>query len=124
MNPMCRRVSFSDLISRLGGVERRGLWLAPLLLLGLSGCASLEETAPIVSTGAGASSATLYLGRKIYTQQCTACHAAEPVTAYTAAQWAKILPDMAERSKLAPDQAAALRAYVVAVLQTRTIAAR
>jgi mono/diheme cytochrome c family protein len=124
MNPMCRRALSSDSISRLGGVKRRGLRLAPLFLLAVGGCVSLEQTAPIVSAGAGANSATLYLGRKIYTQQCTACHAAEAVSSYTAAQWATILPDMAERSKLVPDQAAAVRAYVAAVLRTRVTAAR
>lgn len=72
----------------------------------------------------GGQSATLHAGRRLYTQQCTACHAAEPITDYSRAEWAKILPDMAERTKLTGDQSAALQSYVLAVLRNPATTAR
>jgi trimethylamine-N-oxide reductase (cytochrome c) len=51
-------------------------------------------------------------GRKLYYGRCTACHAPEPVKDYTRAEWATIIPDMADESNLKASQTAALRAYI------------
>jgi mono/diheme cytochrome c family protein len=51
-------------------------------------------------------------GRSLYYGRCTACHAPEPVRDYTRAEWATILPDMAEESNLNPAQTAALKAFI------------
>ena len=123
MNPMCKPGSSSALTSNPARGERRGLWRAPLLFL-LGGCSGLEQAAPVVSASPGHSSAELAAGRRIYTQQCTACHVAEPVSDYSRAEWAKILPDMAERTKLRADQIAALESYVLAVIQNQAKTAR
>ncbi len=80
----------------------------------LTGCVSLDTAAPQVNTpGAG----PLTAGRDIYVGRCAKCHAVEPVLDYTAAQWATIMPDMAERTKLTPTETAAVTAYVDHVLR-------
>jgi mono/diheme cytochrome c family protein len=113
---MSKLVSSLVSLSKLVGVKRRGLRLAPLFLV-LGGCGSVENAAPIVISGGGAHAATLQSGRAIYTRQCTACHSAEPIRKYSGAEWNTILPDMAQRTKLTSDQAAAVSAYVAAVLE-------
>lgn len=120
---MSNRGSFSALISKKVVVWRRELRFAPLFpaAIFLASCASLEQTVPIVASAPGESSAMLAEGRTIYTHQCTACHSAEPVSAYSAAQWRQILPDMNRKSKLTPEQGQAVETYVFAALN---IAAR
>lgn len=120
---MCNPVSFLGSVSKQVVVERRGLWLAPLSLF-LTSCMSVEQIAPTVTSAPGSSSAVLAEGRSIYTRQCTACHTAEPVSAYTAAQWREILPRMSEETKLNPAQSRAVEAYVFAALNVRPAAAR
>ena len=97
-------------------MQRRGLWLAPLLLL-LGGCTGLEQIAPVMVAGGGAAPGTLHEGRRIYLSQCASCHTPLAITDYSRAQWATIMPDMAERTKLNGAQTAAVTAYVAAVLQ-------
>ena len=86
-----------------------------LVLLGLlPGCVSLDTAAPPPGPSA---TGPLTEGRAIYVGQCAKCHAVEPVLDYTRAQWATIMPDMAERTKLNAGETAAVTAYVNHVLR-------
>ncbi len=51
-------------------------------------------------------------GRLIYVTKCAKCHAPEPVTKYSYAQWQVIMPDMIEETKLNATDAAAVTSYV------------
>lgn len=86
------------------------------LTLGLCSCQSLDQLAPPVASISARPSGPLALGREIYVTKCTKCHSPEPVLKYSAAEWEKIVPDMAEESKLTERQTAAVRDYVMAVL--------
>ena len=86
----------------------------------LGGCASLQSVAPpvtpaVVSASGGASVATLEEGRRIFAGACTSCHAADPVSRYTLAEWRDIVADMAPRTKLDDHRRGALLAYITAV---------
>lgn len=83
-----------------------------------AGCVSVETVAPPVSVLRGGDGAEVAEGRRLYLTTCTKCHAAEPVRNYSEAEWATILPDMAEESHFSPAQTAAVAAYVRAVLST------
>lgn len=82
----------------------------------ITGCKSLSQIAPPVDDRlvmtSGAAVQTLERGRSIYLTPCTACHVAEPIHDYSRQAWAKILPEMAKASKLDPQQAADVRAYI------------
>ena len=60
----------------------------------------------------GASVAQLNHGRELFANRCTACHSADPVTAYSKAEWVRIVDEMAERSNLRPAERADLLAYI------------
>jgi mono/diheme cytochrome c family protein len=79
----------------------------------------MDQTAPPVTALSASSSSTAQLteGRSIYLGQCVRCHAAEPIKKYSSAQWATILPEMMDESKLSPEQRAAVTAYVQSVLR-------
>jgi mono/diheme cytochrome c family protein len=84
------------------------------------GCVSLDTAAPQAATLVGVRGAapeTLAAGRALYIGRCAKCHAVEPVRNYTPAQWAEIMPDMAERTRLTTAETADLQAYVTAVLR-------
>ena len=85
---------------------------------GLAGCVSVETIAPPASGLRGGGGALVEEGRRLYLTTCTKCHSAEPVRDYTAAEWATILPDMAEESHFTSAQTAAVAAYIQAVLAT------
>ena len=92
-----------------------GRLLLAVLLAALPGCVSLETAAPVVGPpGSG----PLAEGRALYVGRCAKCHAVEPVLDYSAAEWATIMPDMAERTKLSPRETDAVTAYVASVLQS------
>lgn len=86
----------------------------------LSACQSLDQIAPLPSSLPGAHSTAVHsqlaLGREIYVTKCARCHAPEPIHRYTAHKWEEIMADMAEETNLSDREAAAVRAYVVAVL--------
>ncbi len=96
-----------------------------LVVAALSGgaCVTLEQAAPLVETlpphlRTGTSSQLAH-GRDIYITKCAKCHSVEPVEKYPLAQWEhEILPEMSEETKLTPEEAAAVRAYVLTVLKT------
>lgn len=96
---------------------------AGLLAAGLAACVSLEQAAPPAETlsaaSRGTSAAQLRLGREIYVTRCARCHSVEPVRKYSRAHWEReILPEMAEETNLSASDAAAVRAYVLAVLES------
>ncbi len=93
--------------------------LAALAALIISGCASLENTAPpvtpaMVSASGGASPATLEDGRRIFTGACTACHSAKPAARYSESEWHRIVGEMAARTKLDASRQSILLAYLTA----------
>ena len=66
----------------------------------------------------GATAQTLEAGRTTLTTRCASCHQVYPVAAYSAARWAEIVEEMAERTKLDASQQAALLAYLTAAHAT------
>ena len=112
---MSRLGSFSESASRLRARLRRAgvLLITPVAL---AGCVSLESAVPPAATlvARGRDAATLEAGRRVYLDACTRCHVAVPVRDYAAPRWPGIIDDMAERSKLSPDQHRAVLAYVLA----------
>ena len=91
-----------------------GRLLLAALLAALPGCVSLETAAPVPGPpGSG----PLAEGRALYVGRCAKCHAVEPVLDYSAAEWATIMPDMAERTKLDASETVAVTAYVHHVLR-------
>ena len=93
-------------------------WLSVLIALAVPACVSLDTVAPPVERVASArtSSSQLDQGRRIYLGKCTACHAAEPIRKYSAAEWDPIMVDMAKETNLTAEEDAAVRAYIRAVL--------
>jgi mono/diheme cytochrome c family protein len=77
---------------------------------------AFPTTQTIAATGAGqgADLATLSIGRKIYTTNCTECHVAPPVAQHSVEQWRHIVGIMAPRAGLKPSDRAALEAYLIA----------
>lgn len=75
-----------------------------------------EKTAGTVSTvkDAEVKMPTMELaeGKHIYNNDCTKCHAPEPVEKYTQEQWNKIIPNMAIKAKLTPEKTALVQSYV------------
>lgn len=117
---------------RVAGIPVLTRALALAGMLGLSGCVSLETAAPSPAKLLAAPSTqhqglnpqsgpagltTLALGRDLYVGRCAKCHAVEPVRDYSASEWATLIPDMAERTKLNAAETAAVTAYVHAVLR-------
>ena len=94
-----------------GRIWRRGLLV---ILLALPGCVSLDTAAPQAGPPGNR---PLAAGRNLYVGQCAKCHAVEPVVKYSRAEWATIMPDMAERTKLNARETADVTAYVEAVLR-------
>lgn len=88
-------------------------------VLVFAGCANLETAAPPVTMIAarGNHTASLESGRRIYLENCTHCHAPEPVRDYSAARWPGLIADMAERSHLSAAQRHDVLAYVLAAAQ-------
>lgn len=89
-----------------------------VMVLLAAGCVSVETVAPPVAGLRGGAAGDMVEGRRLYLTTCTKCHTAEPVRDYTAAEWATILPEMAEDSHFTPAQTAAVAAYIHAVLTT------
>ncbi len=51
-------------------------------------------------------------GKQIFEAKCQRCHGLKNVDDYTADQWSKILPNMAKKAKLEPEETAKVDAYV------------
>ena len=85
--------------------------------IALVSCTTGGGNAPAVASlgCAPAQTAKLEAGRALYVGKCTKCHTAEPVRDYSAAQWqGKIIPAMAQKAKLTPEETANVLAYVLA----------
>jgi mono/diheme cytochrome c family protein len=89
-------------------------------MLIVAGCVSMETTVPPVATLSvrGKDTAMLESGRRIYLDNCTRCHVAEPVGKFSVARWPGIIADMGARSHLSPEQNRAVLAYVLAASRT------
>lgn len=95
-----------------------------VILLTISGCETVEKLAPTVDSlvlnsheMTGSSSLqTLQRGRILYITKCANCHSPERVTRYSYDHWERIIPDMAERTKLNQQETNDLRSYINAVL--------
>lgn len=105
---------------------QRTIILALLLFsMFILSCATIEELAPpvnetaanlAISTGIDPNQAAR--GRTIYITSCVRCHSPEPIARYDLVRWqTKILPDMAERTKLSESDTQALVAYIKLTLQ-------
>lgn len=63
-------------------------------------------------------------GREIYITRCARCHEVKPVGAYAAQDWAtRIMPKMAARAKLTPEEQETVLAYVLAARESRPMVA-
>ncbi len=94
-----------------------------VIMIAAGGCASSVGIAPavtpaMVSAARGVPAETLEEGRRIFAGPCTSCHAADPVSRYSLAQWEAAVDEMAPRTKLDPSRRAALLAYITAAKTT------
>ncbi len=94
------------------------------ILVWVIGCAGIEQRAPPVGEPALREAAAMGLvaddvrnGRTIYIDNCARCHRPEAVTRYTEAQWDKTLTWMSDQAQLSPEDAAAVKAYVLVTLR-------
>ena len=111
-----------------------GRMIVPLAVLAAgvaSGCQSfpyliglkrvpVEQAAPPVSQlgPLGARTGQLEAGRAIYTGQCAHCHNPMPIQEFAINDWTGgIIPRMAKKAKLTPDETESLVAYIVAAKQ-------
>ena len=81
----------------------------------LSGCETTQEggSADAAAASAGHSPADpISEGRRLYYGRCTACHAPEPVTDYSRAEWPGIIAEMGAEANLTALQRRAVMAYV------------
>jgi mono/diheme cytochrome c family protein len=91
--------------------------IAPYLLLLLGGCSSMETSAPpavAALTHSSVSLPTLEEGRKVFTQACTSCHSAAPLSQHSLSEWQLIVESMAPRTRLDESRKTALMAYITA----------
>ena len=86
----------------------------------IAACASMDTAAPPVAMLAarGKDIAVLESGRRIYLENCTRCHVAEPVGKFSAARWPGIIADMGARAHLSAEQHRAVLGYVLAAAQS------
>ena len=104
-------------------VRQRITATAIMVFLVVVGCATTEDLAPLVDATtielAGAHEldmSRLQRGRTLYITSCAQCHRPEPVVRYAQDQWREIIPRMSTYARLTPDDSAALRSYVVTIL--------
>ncbi len=95
-----------------------------VFLVWVIGCAGIEQLAPPVGEPAlleavamGVVAEDVRNGRMIYVTNCARCHRPEAVTRYTEVQWRKTLPWMSGEAMLSPEDAAAVKAYVLVTLR-------
>ena len=97
-----------------------------LLAIAAHGCSHVpvDQAAPVLvpSAGSSATAERLDAGRAVYIGEtkCARCHNPKPVYEYTAKDWSgSILPRMAKKAKLTPDEYESVLAYVTAGSQMR-----
>lgn len=110
---------------RNGSTKKRAMCTVAIMmgLVSVSvylGCQTLEQMAPPVGSEFqdlaarhSVDLATLELGRQIYLSDCVRCHSVEPIGRYSRGHWRKILPRMAQETKLDKQREAAVEAYVM-----------
>jgi mono/diheme cytochrome c family protein len=79
----------------------------PLLLVSCDSLSTSHIAPPVPSENV-----QLTRGRRLYLTTCVRCHAPEPIAKYTVVEWAEIMPEMVEDSRLSPADAAAVTSYV------------
>jgi len=55
-------------------------------------------------------------GSSIYSSKCTTCHKAKIIDDYTEKRWSKVLPNMAKKAELNPNELELVQAYVASEL--------
>jgi hypothetical protein len=100
----------------------RWLILTAVLVCFLVGCQSTSYTPPPVTPAmANVSSqqhvdlATLRDGRSLFVSRCIECHALPSISRHGAAEWPRLIDEMAGRANLKRSERDALLAYIVAV---------
>lgn len=101
------------------------LLFVPILVLGLEGCEAMKSGAPPVSpemaraaADSGESMETLVEGRRLLATRCTSCHALEPISHYTPAEWRTNVHRMAERSGLNGTEERQIASYLAAARES------
>jgi mono/diheme cytochrome c family protein len=86
------------------------------------GCESINFTPPPVTlqmaSVGGAQHvdlATLRQGRALFASRCIECHTLPSVASHTAAEWPRLIDEMAGRASLNPSERNAVLAYILAV---------
>ena len=105
-------------------VRRSILAVVLVASLVVVGCATIEDLAPPVDATILQLAAAqeidadrLSQGRVLYITACARCHRPAPVVRYTSQRWREILPRMFARTRLGPDEAEAVEAYLRLTLQ-------
>jgi hypothetical protein len=95
------------------------------LVLGLEGCEAMKSGAPPVSpemarsaVDSGESMETLVEGRRLLAARCTSCHALEPISNYTPAEWRTNVRRMADRSGLTVAEERQIASYLAAARES------
>lgn len=98
-------------MTRLSPIRRLGLAAAAAAGLAAAGCETVPSS--VAPPGAPAGGADLALGHRLYYGRCAACHAPEPIDAYTRSEWREMVAHMRKRAKLTPAEEASLVAYLM-----------
>ncbi len=96
-------------------------WAALVLIVGCR-TTSVDQLAPPVDqiTVDPGNVSEYQHGREIYVSRCAKCHAVKPVRAFAAQDWAtRIMPKMAAKAKLTPEEREMVLAYVLAARDSR-----
>ena len=104
-----------------------GRWIAAVVLVAclvVVGCATIDDLAPPVDATVLQLAAAheidadrLSQGRALYITACARCHRPAPVVRYAPQRWREILPRMFARTRLGPDEAEAVEAYLRLTIQ-------
>lgn len=78
----------------------------------LASCA--PKTAEVTETATPVTYPTTEIaqGKGLYDSKCSACHKLKIVDKYSTEQWAKILPNMAEKAKLPDSETAMIQEFI------------
>jgi predicted lipoprotein with Yx(FWY)xxD motif len=94
-----------------------------ILIVLLLGCESTRYAPPPVTAQMAKTGdvdlAKLREGRTLYVSRCIECHALPSVAQHTAAQWPRLIDEMADRANLNTSERNALVAYIVAARSQR-----
>src|SRR3954466_2396898 len=90
-------------------VRRASIVAALLLCTGVVIAAPRPKAKPQPALGLAAA------GQKLFLSRCARCHQLPRAAAHTPEQWSRIVPKMAKRSGLKPDQRDAVIAYLSAL---------